>query len=97
MLVLRIAFKFLVTLFAIVLILVGIVMTPTPIPFGIVLIIFGFFLLAAVSPDMMRWLRRRWRWLDNQLIKLERKLPGWLARQLRKSGIPNEESGRSTA
>lgn len=92
MLVLRIAFKFLVTLFAIILIIVGAIMTPTPVPFGIIFVIIGFFLLAAVSPDLMRWLRRRWGWLDRQLIKLERKLPRWLARQLRKSGVKEDES-----
>ena len=47
MLVLRIAFKFLVTLFAIILIIVGAIMTPTPVPFGIIFVIIGFFLLAA--------------------------------------------------
>ena len=71
MLVLRIAFKFLVTIFAIFLIIVGLVVTPTPVPFGIIFVIIGLFLLAAVSPDIMRWLRRRWRWLDRQLKKLQ--------------------------
>lgn len=97
MLVLRIAFKFLVTIFAIILIFAGIVLTPTPAPFGIILILIGFLLLAAVSPDMMRWLRRRWRWLDRQLIKLERILPRWLARQLRKSDVNKGEKEQAPA
>lgn len=97
MLVLRIVFKFLVTIFAILLIFAGIVLTPTPAPFGIIFILIGFFLLAAVSPDLMRWLRRRWRWLDRQLIKLERKLPRWLARQLRKSKIDKDDKEQARA
>ena len=97
MLILRIAFKFLVTVFAIILIVAGVILAPTPAPFGIVFILIGFFLLAAVSPDLMRWLRRRWRWLDRQLIKLERKLPRWLARQLRKSDIPADEESERAA
>ena len=97
MLVLRIAYKFLVTIFAIILIFAGIVLAPTPAPFGIILILIGFLLLAAVSPDMMRWLRRRWRWLDRQLIKLERILPRWLARQLRKSDIEKDEKEQAPA
>ena len=91
MLVLRIAFKFLVTVFAIILIIIGIILTPTPAPFGLIFLIIGFFLLAAVSPDMMRWLRRRWGWLDRQLVKLERKLPRWLARHLRKSDASKDK------
>jgi len=97
MLVLRIAFKFLVSIFAVILIFAGIVLTPAPAPFGIIFIFIGFFLLAAVSPDLMRWLRRRWGWLDRQLIKLERKLPRWLARQLRKSEIDKDEKEQAPA
>ncbi len=87
----RIIFKFFVSIFAILLILIGIITTPTPIPFGIVFIALGFFLLAASAPDLLRWLRRRWGWLDRQLVKLEGKLPRWLAKYLRRSDIQNKE------
>ena len=97
MLFLRIIFKFLVTLFAIIMILVGLVMTPTPVPFGIVFVLLGFMLLAAVAPDFLRWLRRRWRWLDRQLKRLEKRMPKWLGRHLRKSDVDEDDSERAAA
>ncbi|GJL95917.1 MAG: hypothetical protein DHS20C05_23220 [Hyphococcus sp.] len=87
----RAIFKFFVSLFAILLILIGIITTPTPIPFGIVFIALGFFLLAASAPDLLRWMRRRWRWLDRQLVRLEKKLPRWLAKYLRRSDLRDEK------
>ena len=87
----RAIFKGVVSLFAILLIAIGIVVAPSPIPFGIVFIAIGFFLLVAVAPDLVRWLRRRWRWFDRQMKKLEKKLPGWLAKQLRKSDVEQNE------
>ncbi len=87
----RAMFKGVVTLFALLLIAIGIVVTPSPIPFGIIFIALGFLLLVAVAPDLVRWLRRRWRWFDRQMKKLEKKLPRWLAKQLRKSEVESEE------
>ena len=88
---LRLLFKFLVTLFALTLMLIGIIVAPSPIPFGVVFFFIGFFLLAATAPDMVRWLRRRWRWLDRRLKKLEEKLPRWLANILRRSDVDDRE------
>jgi membrane protein YdbS with pleckstrin-like domain len=87
----RAIFKALVTLFALLLIAIGILVTPSPIPFGIVFIAIGFLLLVAVAPDMVRWLRRRWRWFDRQMKKLEKKLPEWIAKQLRKSDVERND------
>ncbi|WDI30940.1 hypothetical protein PUV54_13350 [Hyphococcus flavus] len=87
----RTIFKAMVTMFAILLIVIGIIVMPSPIPFGIIFIGIGFLLLVAVAPDMVRWLRRRWRWFDRQIIKLEEKLPEWIAKQLRKSDVERDE------
>ncbi len=82
---LRAIFKGLVAMFAIVMIVIGIIVAPSPLPFGLIFIAIGFFLLAAVAPDLVRWLRRRWKWLDRQVKRLEKILPDWLAKHLRKS------------
>lgn len=93
-------FKFLVSAFAIILIIIGIIVAPSPIPFGIVFIALGVLILSTVAPDMVRWIRRRWRWFDRVITKLEKWLPGPIARQLRRSNVnPNddedeEENGR---
>lgn len=43
----------------ILLIVVGIPITPLPLPFGIPMIITGFLLVASVSPGLQSWIRRR--------------------------------------
>lgn len=84
-------FKFAVSLFALLLILIGIIIAPSPAPFGIIFIALGFLLLSASAPDLIRWLRRRWRWFDRSLTKLEKRMPRWIARQLRRSALDDEE------
>ena len=84
-------YKTLVAIFAVLLILVGIVLTPTPIPIGIVLIGLGFMLLVNVSPGGIRWLRRRWRWFDKRLHDLERLLPESMAKSIRRSDYEHED------
>ncbi len=78
-------FKFLVVLFAFILIIVGFLTAITPIPFGLPLIIIGFLMLATVSPATLRFIRRRWGWLDRRLRWLQRILPRWMTRSLRRS------------
>lgn len=84
--------RILVTILASVLIVVGIVWTISPLPFGFVLVVLGVLLLAAAAPVVLRWFRRRWRWLDRKLARLQEILPRWLARHLRRSDP--SESGR---
>ncbi len=85
-------FKFVLTVFAVLLILVGLVTAITPIPFGLPLVIIGFLMLATISPATLRFVRRRWRWLDRRLRWLQKKLPKWMTRSLRKSDpYPEEE------
>jgi len=90
MLILRAILKFLIFLFAVMLIIFGVIAAVTPIPFGLIFIAIGFFLLTAVSPSLMGRIRRRWPWLDRRLKMLDAKLPRWLARHLRKSDAAKE-------
>lgn len=84
-------FKFAVAVFAVILILVGAIITPTPIPFGVVFMAIGFLLLAAVAPAFVRWLRRRMRWFDRLIHWLEKRLPEWIARPLRESDFEHQQ------
>jgi hypothetical protein len=70
-----------------VLILGGGILTPLPIPVGLVLLSLGLALLAQDS----RWVRRRLRWLlgrypavSDRLRRMEPYCPGWLAGLLRR-------------
>ncbi len=61
-----------------VLLIVGIITTPTPIPIGLVLVAFGLFLLARDSRMArrgIRALRSRFATLDNSLSRLSSRLP----------------------
>jgi len=85
-------FKFAVAVFALLLILIGLIVMPTPLPFGIIFVILGVLLLAAVAPAAVRGLRRRFRWFDRFMHWAERNLPEWLARRLRESDYEHEDS-----
>ena len=75
-----ILFRFVLAGFAVILIFVGAIVTIAPTPFGFILVILGFLLLASAAPGVVRWLRGRWRWLDRRLDKLEERAPRWLAK-----------------
>lgn len=87
-----ILFRFALAAFAIVLIFIGLLAMIAPTPFGFVLVILGFLLLASAAPGLVRWLRVRWRWLDRRLDKLEKRGPRWLSRIFRRTDPDNEES-----
>lgn len=78
-------FRFAVTAFAIALIVFGLIWTISPLPFGFILVAAGLAILISVAPAEIRWLRRRWRWFDRLLHRLEKKLPRWIAKRLRDS------------
>ncbi len=80
-----IIFRITVSLFALLLIAFGLVVTISPIPFGFVIVAVGFLLFVSVAPAEVRWLRRRWRGFDKALHGLEKRLPRWIARRLRES------------
>lgn len=74
------------------LILVGIALTPSPVPFGLIIIALGLSLVVWSAPGAVRWVRRRWRWFDRRMTSLEQTLPEWLARPLRRSGKETDDS-----
>lgn len=86
-----IIFRFAVTLFAIFLILFGLVWTISPIPFGIVFLFLGFLLLLSAAPGEIRWLRKRWRWFDRVMHGLEKRLPNWIAKRLHDTDYEHDE------
>ena len=84
------------SLFAIALILVGIVVTPLPIPFGILLILLGIALLITTNTAFALWLRnfrRRHPDMDEKLRKAQKWLPGFLRIPLDKTD-PDEKKER---
>ena len=85
-------FKVILTIFALILILVGLVTAITPIPFGLPLVLIGFLMLATISPATLRFIRRRWGWLDRRLRWLQKKLPKSMTRSLKRSDpYPEDE------
>lgn len=86
-----ILFRVAVSVFAVLLMLVGVILAPSPVPFGIIIFALGFFLLVSVAPAFVRGVRRRWRWFDRQMHRLEDRLPEWLAAPLRASDFNHEE------
>ncbi|MEL6258392.1 MAG: hypothetical protein AAFQ67_04990 [Pseudomonadota bacterium] len=80
--------RFIAALLAVPIIAVGIVIMIAPTPFGFIIVGFGLFLLAWAAPGAMRWLRRRWAWLDARLDSLQNKGPQWLSRLLKASDPP---------
>lgn len=66
------------------LVIAGIIVTPLPIPFGIVMIIIGLSLLVTTVPQIRDWLKRRrthYRETSGHLNAIKHKLPGF-ARKL---------------
>lgn len=92
-----IVFRFAVSAFALLLIVLGVALTISPIPFGFVLVFFGLALFAAVAPAEVRWLRKRWRWFDRVMHRLEKRLPEWIAKRLRASDYDHEEDEEEEA
>lgn len=86
-----IIFRIAVTVFAVLLIAFGLVVTISPIPFGFVIVAVGFLLFVSVAPAEVRWLRKRWRWFDRAMHGLEKRLPEWIARRLRVTDYDHSE------
>ncbi|MGE0408205.1 MAG: hypothetical protein AB7P23_02960 [Amphiplicatus sp.] len=84
-------FKIAVGLFALLLMIAGLAWIWSPVPFGFVLFLIGLLLLTAVAPAFVRAVRRRWRWFDRQMHKLEKRLPEWMAKALRASDYEHED------
>lgn len=86
-----IVFGIAVSVFALLLIGFGAVLTISPIPFGFVLVMMGFLLFVTVAPAEVRWLRKRWRWFERMMHRLEKRLPEWIAKRLRQSDYDHED------
>lgn len=87
-------FNFLVGVFAVALIILGLAMMIAPTPFGFVFVILGFVILAVVAPfarPVLRWFRGLWPWFDRQLDRAQDNLPEAIARPLRESDPPPKE------
>lgn len=71
-----------------VLLVVGLILAPTPIPVGIPIAAIGAFLLLAnsrMAVRLTRNLRRRHDWIDNGFLFLERRSQGGIKRTLERS------------
>ncbi|WP_170294755.1 PGPGW domain-containing protein [Roseospira navarrensis] len=80
-----------------VLLVVGIIIAPTPIPIGLFLIAIGLFILTRDSErarEAVRWVRRRVGALDRGLRKVEPRLPRGIARVIHVTD-PNAPAGPS--
>lgn len=86
-----IIFRIAVTVFAVLLIAFGLVVTISPIPFGFVIVAVGCLLFVSVAPAEVRWLRKRWRWFDRAMHGLEKRLPEWIAKRLRVTDYDHSE------
>lgn len=84
-------FRSLVAVFGVILILIGIPLTPSPIPFGLLIIALGLALLIWAAPGAVRGVRRRWRWFDRQMDRLENVLPPYFARLIRRSDVDQDD------
>ncbi len=76
----------------ILLLLLGIIITPMPIPLGIILIILGLSMLVSTIPQVrafLQFLRRRYRVFSYKLNRIKHHLPAF-ARQLIEDTDPDQ-------
>lgn len=88
------------TLVGLGLIIIGVPLMISPIPFGIVLIIIGLLVLVAANPlaaKALRALRRRHPWLDEFLRKAENLLPPDAAAPLRDTDGRRDDDDEAAA
>ncbi|UXD87746.1 PGPGW domain-containing protein [Thalassolituus hydrocarboniclasticus] len=74
------------------LLLLGIIITPMPIPLGIILIILGLSMLVSTIPRVrtfLQFLRRRYRVFSHKLNSIKHRLPAF-ARQLIEDTDPDQ-------
>ncbi|MCT7359496.1 MAG: hypothetical protein COB09_16255 [Thalassobium sp.] len=76
----------------ILLLLLGIIITPMPIPLGIILIILGLSMLVGTIPQVrhfLQFIRRRYRAFSHKLNRIKHRLPAF-ARQLIEDTDPDQ-------
>lgn len=87
--------RLIVVPFALVLLAVGALLTPTPLPFGLPMMALAIFLLIGSSKPalrLVRRVRRRWQALDDGLSFVESRTSGIIARTFKRSR-PRRKSG----
>lgn len=88
------------SIFAIILIVFGIVLTPMPIPFGLVLIVIGIALLITTNTAFALWLRnfrKRHPDMDGKIRKAQKWLPGFLRIPLDKTSPEQADKDEADA
>ncbi|MGV6801675.1 MAG: hypothetical protein ACWA5L_07115 [bacterium] len=80
--------RFLLSLLAVAIIVIGTLLMISPLPLGVFLIIFGFLMLVVVNPaarPVLKWFRQTLPWIDRQLDRVEDHSPDIIAEPLRES------------
>ena len=75
-------------LLALFLLIIGVIFLPLPLPLGLPLIVVALVILlkkSRIAKNIMRFLRQRYSFLDNFLIKLEKNLPRMAASLLKRT------------
>lgn len=70
------------------LVVTGAILTPTPIPFGLIMLTVGLALLAPYAPPVLRavrGIRRRWPKIDEALRRNRDRMPGIVRQTIDKS------------
>ena len=88
-----ILFRIALTALAFAMIFFGVIIMIAPTPFGFILVILGFLLLASVAPAFVRGVRKHWRWFDRRMTGLEKRSPAWIAKILRKTKPDADKRG----
>lgn len=76
------------TILGIILLIAGVILTPLPIPFGLILFTIGLILVISSNDRAKRMLtfwRRKWSWLNKTLLQVEKVLPDRFAKYLRQT------------
>ncbi len=79
-------------------ILVGLVLWPLPLPFGLIMLIIGIALVVPTSPGMrrlLRGLRKRYPVLDRQLERMRPHLPKFMRTMIERTR-PRDQNGDTT-
>ncbi|MCI5047053.1 MAG: hypothetical protein MRY59_06105 [Aquisalinus sp.] len=80
--------RFLISLLAIAMIVVGTVLMVSPVPLGILIILLGVLILVMANPHarpMLKWIRHRWPWFSERVRDLEEHAPSGVAGPLRET------------
>ena len=80
--------RFIISLLAIALIVVGVVLTISPIPLGILLVLFGVIILALANPyarPLLKWIRSKWPWFNKSIRSAQQHSPDIISEPLKET------------